>query len=135
MGRHPVYMAEFFLNIAIGALLGILAGLGTGGGSLLLLWLTQVKDAPPDEARGINLLFFLPGALIASFFRVRGNQIPPKKLISAIVPGCIAAAAASLLGKNLETETLKLLFGILLMAAGIRELLYKPKDQRLRKAR
>ena len=53
---------SFPFAILVGFLLGILTGLGTGGGSLLVLWLTLVLQFPPAQAKVINLLFFLPSA-------------------------------------------------------------------------
>ena len=35
-------MVSFIYNVVVASLLGMLAGMGVGGGSLLLLWLTQV---------------------------------------------------------------------------------------------
>ena len=55
--------------ILVGAALGFLSGLGVGGGSLLLLWLTVVMDRSQDMARAMNLLFFLPCAFVATAFR------------------------------------------------------------------
>ena len=57
---------SFPFAILVGFLLGILTGLGTGGGSLLVLWLTLVLQFPPAQAKVINLLFFLPSAIIAT---------------------------------------------------------------------
>ena len=48
------------VNAVIGAALGFLSGLGVGGGSLLLLWLTIVTGMEQSEARLINMMFFLP---------------------------------------------------------------------------
>ena len=53
------------ITLLIAALLGFLAGLGVGGGSLLILWLTLVLHTEPAQARPINLLFFLPAAAIS----------------------------------------------------------------------
>ena len=55
-------MAGFLIFLLIATLLGFLAGMGVGGGSLLLLWLTQVAMLEQTQARIINLLFFLPAA-------------------------------------------------------------------------
>ena len=56
-------LESFPVCIAVGTILGFLAGLGIGGGSLLILWLTMVLGMPQPEARFINLLFFLPAAI------------------------------------------------------------------------
>jgi len=40
--------------VLVGLVLGFLAGLGVGGGSLLILWLTMVLQMPYPQARTIN---------------------------------------------------------------------------------
>ncbi len=115
------------LNIAVGSALGFLAGLGVGGGSLLVLWLTLICKTEPDTARMMNLMFFLPCALAAIPFRLRQGSLPFRKILPAIAAGCAAAFGFSLLGQNLEMELLKKLFGGLLIFTGIRELFHKAK--------
>lgn len=115
------------ISLLVGALLGFLSGLGIGGGSLLILWLTLVLRTDPQTARSINLLFFLPSALIAGYFRWRQGAISFRKILPAILCGCAAALAFSLLSRNIDTSLLKKLFGVLLIATGIRELLFTVK--------
>lgn len=43
-----------------GAVCGLLSGLGIGGGTLLMVWMTGVAALPQQTAQGINLLYFLP---------------------------------------------------------------------------
>ena len=113
--------------LAVGTLLGFLSGIGVGGGSLLVLWLTAVQNLPPETARSINLLFFLPAALISSFFRWRQGSLDLKQIYPAIAAGCISAALFSWIGTRIHMDILKRLFGILLIITGIREVLYKKK--------
>ena len=118
---------SFPLLLGVGTALGFLSGIGVGGGSLLVLWLTAVQNTPPETARSINLLFFLPAAVISSLFRWRQGNLDLKTLSSAAIAGCISAALFSWIGKMLDTELLRKGFGLLLMFTGIRELLYKKK--------
>ena len=53
------------VSLIVGTALGFLSGLGVGGGSLLILWLTLVLGMEQGEARTVNLLFFLPAAAVA----------------------------------------------------------------------
>ena len=126
---------QWLTDILISSILGFLAGIGTGGGSLLILWLTLVRGISPEQTRTINLLFFLPSAVIATFINIRKDRVVIKKITPAVIAGCIAAVAASALGKTMDTEILKKLFGGLLIFAGLREITYKKRDQRLRKAK
>jgi uncharacterized membrane protein YfcA len=112
---------------AVATVLGFLAGLGVGGGSLLVLWLTLILDMSHPQARIYNLLFFIPSAIIASLFRWRSGNLSIRKVLPGVLAGCLCAAGASLLGQSMDIDLLKKLFGILLLATGIRELCYKPK--------
>lgn len=116
-----------FFSIIIGTVLGFLAGLGVGGGSLLILWLSTVLGMEHQIARGINLLFFVPSALIASFFRWRQGALKIRSVLPAIIAGCICALLGSWLSVRINTELLQKLLGALLIATGIRELLYRPR--------
>lgn len=115
------------VTIMIGSVLGFLSGIGVGGGSLLMLWLTFVLNIEHSIARSINLLFFIPSALIASLFRWRQGKLDLKKVFPAIFCGCISAAVFSLLSKRIDITLLKKAFGVLLLLTGFREILYKPK--------
>lgn len=118
---------SWFLSIPAAAGLGFLSGLGTGGGSLLILWLTLVLGIAPQEARLINLMFFIPSALVACLFRMKQGRLDLKKLLGAIAAGCAGAYSASIFGAAVSQPILRKCFGGLLILTGIRELLYKPK--------
>lgn len=114
-------------TIAVGCVLGFLSGLGVGGGSLLMLWLTLVLGMEHSIARSINLLFFIPSAVIASIFRWKQGKLDLRKILPAVICGCISAAAFSLLSKQIDITLLKKAFGVLLLFTGLRELLYRPR--------
>lgn len=116
--------------LIIGTALGFLAGIGVGGGSLLILWLTLVLGMDHPQARIINLLFFLPSAIVASFFRWKQGKLEIKKVLPAIILGCVAAGICSFLNSSMDIALLQKLFGGLLILTGIRELMYKPKSKK-----
>ena len=113
-----------------GTVLGFLTGLGIGGGSLLIIWLTMVLGMDPVAARSINLLFFLPAAIIACIFRARQGSLSIRKVLPAIIAGCVGAGAFSYFSTILDVEILKKAFGLVLLAAGLRELFYRPRNAR-----
>ncbi len=115
------------VSLLVGTVLGVLSGLGIGGGSLLIIWLTMVLEMEQSAARSINLLFFLPAAAVACLFRWKQGTISWKNLLPAMAAGCISAAALSFVGQRLDTTLLQKLFGGLLIITGIREILYKPR--------
>ncbi len=116
-----------FVALPIAVILGFLAGLGVGGGSLLLLWLTMVVGMEYPDARTINLLFFLPCAITATLFHRRQGRVNIREILPAIVCGCIAAALSALIATRVDTGIIKKFFGALLLFTGLRELFYRPR--------
>lgn len=121
-------LESFPVALLAGIVLGYLAGLGVGGGSLLILWLTLVLQIPNESARLINLMFFITAAGTVSLFRWKQGTLQLKKILPAILAGSIAAGVFSWIGLHLDAGLLKKLFGILLLFTGVRELLYRPRN-------
>ena len=113
------------VNVFVGAVLGFLSGLGVGGGSLLLLWLTLVAGVSQETARVMNLQFFLPCALLATAFRWKQSKPNWKLILPAAAAGILGAALGNHLGPSLDRELLKKAFGILFLLTGVRELRFK----------
>ena len=121
---------SFLYSTIIGTVLGVLAGLGVGGGSLLMLWLTVVIGMEYPQARIINLLFFIPCALISTLFRWKQGTLQIKTIIPAILTGSVCAVLAVAISQYLDLVLLKKLFGALLVITGIREIFYRPRNAR-----
>ncbi len=121
-------LTSFPVCLLVGTVLGFLAGLGVGGGSLLILWLTGVLALPYPQARMLNLLFFLPCALAATLIRQKSSAIRIKKLLPAIIAGSISAIIFYLLSRFVPVEFMKKLFGIFLVIVGVQELFLR-KDR------
>ena len=125
--RGAISMVTPLLTILVGSILGFLAGLGIGGGSLLIMWLTLCTNTEPMTARAINLMFFLTAAGSVSILRFKNGDLQIKTILPAIISGCIAAAICSWVGTEIDQGILKKIFGGLLLVTGVRELLYRPR--------
>lgn len=120
-------LASFPIAVFAGLVLGFLSGLGVGGGSLLILWLTAALSLEQRVAQGINLLFFLPAALLACLFHLKSKRLPWKTVLPAALAGSVTAALCAFLAGRVETGLLRKLFGALLLFTGLSELFRKPK--------
>ena len=120
-------MDSFIVTLLVGTSLGFLTGLGVGGGSLLMVWLTAVLAMDPSSARSVNLLFFLPGAAAAILFRRRQGNIQWKHVLPPAAAGCIAAAVCSRFSTAVDNSAIQKIFGVILIIAGLREYFWKPK--------
>ena len=114
--------------ILMGLVFGFSAGLGLGGGSLLMMWLTLMIGLDHQTARAINLMFFIATAGSVCVFRLKNRSLSVKPIVPSVITGCIAAALFSYLGRNMDTGILRKLFGCLLLFTGVRELFYRPRN-------
>ena len=110
-----------------GLVCGVFSGLGIGGGTLLMVWMTAVMDVAQKTAQGINLLYFLPTAAAALIFHTKNRLIEWKAVVPAAIAGSVTAALAALLSANLEMSLLRKLFGGFLVLVGLSEVFLKTR--------
>ncbi len=113
--------------VLAGAAAGVLSGLGVGGGTLLLIYLTAFAGVPQDLAQGVNLLYFLPAAATALPAHLRGGYLHRPTVLPAVLAGFVCAAGGAWLATALEVELLHKCFGGFLLLTGLRELFSKPR--------
>lgn len=118
-------MVDLLLPVALGATTGVLSGCGVGGGTLLLLWLTLGAGMDQFRAGGVNLVYFIACAAPAVWGHAR-QGLPVKKAvwrcIAAGVPACVLGA---LLAGWMDLSLLRRVFGVFLLAVGVREMFQK----------
>ncbi len=109
----------WWLLIIFGVLGGILGGMGMGGGTLLIPLITIFTDIKQKEAQGINLIVFLPMAIIALIIHFKNKLVHFKAGIYIIITGVIFSALGAYVALSLKSQNLKLYFGIFLIALSI----------------
>ena len=110
------------MNIIIGFLSGITASMGLGGGFILLIYLSVFTDTSQAVAQGVNILFFLPIALISVIIHLKNKLIDVKTVFKYCIAGLVGAIIGSFLSAYLDTAILKKLFGVFLIIIGFKEL-------------
>ena len=109
-------------EIISGLLSGIISGMGIGGGTILIPALTMFLDIDQHRAQGINLLFFIPTAIVAVLLHKKNGNLQFKTALPLLLWGVAGAATGSFLAINLNQKILKKLFGIFLFAMGSYEI-------------
>ena len=112
---------EIFLYILFGFLGGILGGMGMGGGTLLIPLITIFLSVEQKTAQGINLIAFLPMAIIALIIHFKNKMVDFKNIVWFIVPGVLASVGFSFLASLLDNRILKFLFGVFLILIAVYE--------------
>ena len=72
------------MNIIIGLLSGAAASMGFGGGFVLIIYLTVFLNIDQITAQGVNLLFFLPVALVSIIIHQKNRLIKWKDRKSVV---------------------------------------------------
>ncbi len=104
---------------------GIIGGMGLGGGAVLIIYLTVFKDMDQLKAQGINLLFFIPIALVAVIIYAFKKQIKWKVTIPIAIGGILGAAGGFFLTDIIGGNFTAKLFGGFLILLGIKEIFSK----------
>ena len=105
-----------------GLVCGVLSGVGVGGGTLLILYLTLARGMAQSAAQGINLLYFLPTAGAALILHAKNRFVAWDAALPAALCGCVTAALSAWLAAGLELSMLRKLFGAFLVVVGVLEL-------------
>lgn len=93
-----------------------------------MIWLTLVCKADYQAAKYINLMFFIPSALIATGIRLVQKKLSLRHIFPAAIAGCAAAAFFTFLSSTWDTNLLRKFFGVLLLLASVRELAAKKQE-------
>ena len=113
--------------ILIGFLSGIISGMGIGGGTILIPSLVLFNNIKQQDAQGVNLIVFLPVAIIALYTHYKKGNIDFSFAKLIIIGGIIGAIFGSILAIRISPLSLRKYFGIFLLLIGCYEL-FKKKE-------
>jgi len=112
---------SYIIYVLIGLAAGIISGLGIGGGTILIPALTLIYGLEQQQAQNVNLMYFIPTAVVALISHFRNGNIekgPVKKLVFF---GIIGAVIGSLFAVNMNPDLLRRFFGGFLLVMGVYE--------------
>ena len=103
-------------KVLIGILAGIVSGLfSTGGGMILVPAFIHLLGLEDTKARGTSVFCILPMVLTSSFFYYKGNYINWKIAILCAIGGSIGGYLGAKLLKKLPKKVLKIAFTVFLV--------------------
>lgn len=128
-GSEVDYEMNYILAILGGLISGVLGALGMGGGGVLIIYLTVFACVDQMTAQGINLLFFIPCAIVAVIIHTKNKLIKWKAVLPIILGGIPGVVLGSFLAGKFGSDMLSKIFGGLLILLGIKELFFSPKKK------
>ena len=105
-------------DIIAGVFMGALTGMGIGGGGLLVLYLTGIRNLDQLSAQGCNLLFFVFSSAAALFIHQKKRSLDFKMIGAAALLAVIGSQIGVRLTGVVPESVIKKLFGAMLIIAG-----------------
>lgn len=112
----------------IGFLSGIISGMGIGGGTILIPAYVLFLNIEQHLIQGINLLYFIPTAIVALIIHYKNNLVDFKVAFAIIIFGLLGSVIGGFIAVSLSSIILKKMFGIFLFLMGLYEL-FKSKSK------
>ncbi len=119
-----------------GVVSGIIAGMGMGGGTLLIPILSIFLGVEQRNAQGINLIVFVPMSIVALIIHCKNKLVDFKVGIPIMLSGIVSSVGGSLLAMGITNGLLKKLFGGFLLLVGVWQIvtIFIPKKEENKKA-
>lgn len=114
-------MINFIWLSLAGGISGIIGGMGMGGGTLLIPILTIFLSFQQKSAQAINLLVFIPMAIVAIIIHIKNKLIDFKVGIPIVLIGIVFSIVGSFLASMLSNDLLRKIFAIFLLLVGINQ--------------
>lgn len=102
--------------------------MGFGGGTVLIIYLSVFLKMPQLKAQGINLLFFIPCAVLSIIVFSKQKLIKKEVLAPLIIFGILGVILGQIALLFIKTTLLSKLFGGFLIILAIKEFFFS-KDK------
>ena len=116
----------------VGFLAAVISSMGMGGGGILLIYLSAFTKTPQLKAQGINLIYFIPIAIVSLIFHVRNGFIKKKAILFMIPTAVLGAILGSIISGNIDQDILKKGLALFLLVLGLKEIIlsFRKKQKR-----
>lgn len=113
---------SWILYALSGILSGLIGSMGIGGGGILIIYLTLFASVEQTKAQGINLLFFIPTALLAIIIYSKKKLIDWRLAFPLSLLGIGGAVLGVWISSIIDNSWLSKIFGFMLIFLGLKEL-------------
>ena len=110
---------------------GLLGGMGMGGGTLLIPLLNIFYKVSQHTAQAINLVSFLPMAVIALIIHIKNGLLKFREILYIILSGAITCVVGCFIAKAIDGRLLGKMFGGFLLILAVFQFItvFKKKDK------
>lgn len=113
-----------------GVISGILAGMGMGGGTVLIPLLNIFYSVGQHAAQAANLISFIPMAVVALVVHLKNKLVKFDRFFLIVVPGLIACVIGCFIARQISGELLKRCFGGFLILLSVVQIVMGLKSEK-----
>ena len=106
---------EYFLYILFGMLGGLIGGMGMGGGTILIPLLTLFLNVPQLQAQTINLISFIPMAIVSLIIHIKNKLVDFKALFKVLPFALGFSVLSSFFALQTDSSILRTIFGVFMI--------------------
>ncbi len=119
---------EFVWYGIAGLLGGVLGGMGMGGGTVLIPLLNIFYGVGQHTAQAVNLISFIPMAIVALIFHLKNKLVDFDKILLIIIPGVFACIVGCYLARAITGDLLRRCFGGFLILLSVFQVIMQFKN-------
>ena len=112
-------MLKIILLAVSGIAAGVLGGMGMGGGTILIPLLTIFFNVGQKDAQAINLVAFIPMAMVSLAIHIKNKRVKKEGLLWIIVPAVLTSVGGGFAAQAVNGEVLKRIFGGFLLLLSV----------------
>lgn len=112
-------MENYIILLIIGIFTGFLAGMGMGGGTFLIPLLILFCSFSQISAQSVNLLAFIPMALVAVAIHVKNKLVCYKLGLVVSLVALVGCAFGVVILNFITVEYISILYAIFLILVGV----------------
>lgn len=123
------------ISILFGLISGTVTGLGMGGGTVLILLLSNFMGLDQHIAQATNLIFFIPTSIATIIINLKNKNINKKLAVYISIFGVIGAIFGAKLAEKISSNMLRKYFAIFILIIGLIECYRLFKENKYSKKR
>lgn len=121
---------EFLWYALAGVSGGLLGGMGMGGGTVLIPILSLFFNLGQHTVQAVNLISFIPMAVIALIIHVKNGLVDFKGVLPIIITGVIFCIIGCFVARNINGSVLRRIFGGFLILLSVVQVVTYFKDNK-----
>lgn len=115
--------------VLTGMIAGIVSGLGMGGGTILIIVLTNFLGFNQHVAQATNILFFIPTSIAAILVHLKEKDLEKRIILNMAPIAVLGGAFGAYMSSKIPSENLRKYFGIFLLLIGAYEIVILVKNK------